>query len=63
MESEYLVKTTKENRDKIKSLLSNLGRVTDRWPDGSFNFQCFDATDEDEMTTILEEQNIESELI
>ena len=60
---EYCVESTKDNRETLIDLLHPLGTVTNRWPDGTFNFTFYDATCVDEGTDILDERNVESKLI
>ena len=58
---EYLVKTTKENRLVVIDKISLLGRVVEKWPDGSFNF-AIDGGCEDEFDEICEDLAVEADL-
>ena len=62
MAEEYEVKTTKETRPEIIDKLHPLGVVTERWNDGSFNFQPYDTDCLDEMVDTLDELGIEYRL-
>lgn len=59
--SEYEVTTN--NKNKVLDKISMLGYVTENWPDGSFNFKCYDEECEDEFQEILEELKVEFKLL
>lgn len=61
--SVYEVKTTKDNRDAVIEALHPLGVVEERWPDGSFNFRCYDNDCEDELGETLDKLNVEYSLV
>lgn len=63
MEHEYCVETTKDNRDTIIKELWLLGTVVNRWPDGSFNFACYDCECEDDLSDVLENLKVDYKLV
>lgn len=62
-DAELHIETTKTNRQYVQAALSNLGKVTDNWPDGSFDFSCYDSNSVDEAVEWLDNHDIEHELI
>lgn len=61
--STYEIQTTTKNQNDVIRKLQHLGTVTNKWLDGSINFQCHDAESEDKVTDILDHLDINYRLV
>lgn len=60
---EYEIDTTYETRQETIDKLSSLGKIVEKWPGGSFNFQPYDTACEEKLVGICDQLGIEYKLI
>lgn len=59
----YEVNTTKANQSSTLEAIHPLGTVSEQFGDGSFNFEPYDETCEEELTDLLTEKGISHRLV